>query len=176
MHLSPSHVPPIDPAHVWFATTKDIREQVDGVIDDCMVRGKSGWPPHTGGQGRFTHSFGKPCPHLLLTYLSTFPFPFPTPCHVHVHVFSSPSSSNNNNNHQQFHQPPITFARDRQTRRAPPGRSLRHARLRQILRQPRPRRRRRARGAHARGEGLPGLVLEAEKAAAATTTCVPVPC
>lgn len=41
--------PPHDPHYIWKMTMNGLREQVNKVIDVCMVDGESGWPPHSGG-------------------------------------------------------------------------------------------------------------------------------
>ena len=38
-----------DPVHVWYTTWDDITAGANRVIDECMVHGENGWPPHSGG-------------------------------------------------------------------------------------------------------------------------------
>ena len=35
--------------YTWWATMNEIIKSVDQVIDKCMVKGETGWPPHSGG-------------------------------------------------------------------------------------------------------------------------------
>ncbi|KAL8800992.1 MAG: hypothetical protein Q9182_004784 [Xanthomendoza sp. 2 TL-2023] len=35
--------------HVWWVPMNSIIQDVDAIIDKCMVNGERGWPPHSGG-------------------------------------------------------------------------------------------------------------------------------
>ena len=64
VNITPSHMPAIDPQHVWWASMDELRDHLDQIIDMCLVHGDSGWPPMQGGVSRFEHGLGAFLPLL----------------------------------------------------------------------------------------------------------------
>lgn len=49
VYVMPLILPPHDAHHVWSMTLHELRNEVDDVVDICMVNGDHGWPPQSGG-------------------------------------------------------------------------------------------------------------------------------
>lgn len=47
--LMSDEITPLNVGYTWWASMDQVLGSVESILQKCMIKGETGWPPHSGG-------------------------------------------------------------------------------------------------------------------------------